>query len=230
MDRFRDRRHAGGLLARALASYAGSSDVVVLALPRGGVPVGYELAQRLGAPLDVLVVRKLGVPDYEEFAMGAIASGGIQVVDRRITHQLGVSNGALRATIAREHRELERAERAFRGERALVDVAGKIGILVDDGLATGSSMIAAIEALRLLRPARMVVAAPVATPRVVDDLRWHVDDVACLLAPDDMRAVADWYDDFPQIADADVRELLDDNRLRVAPAEGRAGAQQTHPS
>src|SRR5690606_25239469 len=162
---------------------AGRRDVVVLGLPRGGVPVAFEVAARLDAPLDVLVVRKLGVPGYEELAMGAIASGGLIVRDVHMIAQLGITDEQLRATIARERGEIERRERLFRGAREPLDVTGRIVLVVDDGLATGSSMIAAIGALRTRAPGRVVIAVPVASSEVCQAMRTHVDEAICLMTP-----------------------------------------------
>jgi predicted phosphoribosyltransferase len=212
MQVFRDRRHAGQLLAQRFEQHLGDPGVIVLALPRGGVPVGYEIARRIGAPLDVLVVRKLGVPGYAELAMGAIAS---DVID-----MFGVSREALDTVIARERAELERRERAFRAGRPRLDIAGKTVILVDDGLATGASMAAAIDALRTRKPARVIGAAPVAPPEVCDALGDRADDMVCLLTPVRLHAVGVWYRDFTQTGDDEVRALLDaaerDRRARSA--------------
>jgi putative phosphoribosyl transferase len=222
MERFRDRHQAGELLGRVLMPYAGRDDVVVLGLPRGGIPVAYEVARQLDAPLDVLVVRKLGVPGQEELAMGAIASGGIQVLDRYILEQLGISTDAVRSAIARATAELARRERMFRGDREPVDVRGRTVILVDDGLATGSTMAAAIEALRTRDPARSVVAVPVGSPEVCEGFRARVDEVVCLMTPRWMRAVGLWYEDFEQTSDAEVRELLDQANALRKPAAPHA--------
>jgi predicted phosphoribosyltransferase len=220
MQVFRDRRHAGQLLAHRFEPYLADPGVIVLALPRGGVPVGYEIARRIGAPLDVLVVRKLGVPGYAELAMGAIASDGIRIVDRRVIDMFGVSREALDTVIARERAELERRERAFRAGRPRLDIAGKTVILVDDGLATGASMAAAIDALRTRKPARVIGAAPVAPPEVCDALGDRADDMVCLLTPVRLHAVGVWYRDFTQTGDDEVRALLDaaerDRRARSA--------------
>ena len=210
---FRNRRDAGERLGRSLSAYARRNDVVVLGVPRGGVPIAYEIARALDAPLDVLVVRKLGIPEYEEVAMGAIASGGIQVVDRHITQQLGITNAQLRGVIEREQQELLRREEAFRGADGPLEVTGKSVIVVDDGLATGSTMLAAVTALRVRRPAKIVIAVPVAASAVVGSMRTHVDDFHCLLVPDEMEAVAHFYDDFTQLTDHDVRELLARNEV-----------------
>lgn len=221
MHVFRDRRDAGQQLAEVLAGrFAESSDVVVLALPRGGVPVGYEIAARLGAPLDVLIVRKLGVPGHEELAMGAIASGGVQVVDLRLARLAGVTGSDLARIIERERGELERREQLFRGSRPATDVAGKTVIVVDDGLATGATMLAALKALRTRTPCRVVVAAPVASPDTCRQFRDHVDDIVCLFTPEHMRAVGLWYEDFEQTSDAEVRALLE----RAPPQRPAAGA------
>jgi putative phosphoribosyl transferase len=221
MDRFHDRREAGILLARALSRYAGRCDVIVLGLPRGGVPVAYEVATALDAPLDVLVVRKIGVPGHEEVAMGALASGGIQVMDPRRAEQLGVSKRAVRACIEAERVELERCERVFRGGREHLDLAGRTVILVDDGLATGSSMYAAVAAVGTRRPGHVVVAVPVGAPEVCRAFRTHADDVVCLETADPLHAVGLWYEDFSRTPDAEVRALLDRAAERRAAAARR---------
>ena len=209
--RFRDRRHAGRMLADALAAYRDRADVVVLALPRGGVPVAFEVARALHAPLDVFVVRKLGFPGHEEFAMGAIASGGVRVMNPE-AQQFGVSPSAIEAVAARETRELERREHLYRGERAPIDIADHIAILVDDGLATGSTMRAAAAAVRQRRPRRIVVAVPVAARDTCESLRAEVDEVVCGTTPEFFRAVGVWYDDFDQTSDEEVHALLDASR------------------
>ncbi len=209
MQVFRDRRQAGQLLTPRFERYTGDPDVIVLALPRGGVPVGYELATRIGAPLDVLVVRKLGVPGYTELAMGAIASDGIRIVDRRVIDMLGISREAFEAVIARERGELERRERAFRAGRPRLDIAGKTVILVDDGLATGASMAAAVDAVRTRNPARVIGAVPVAPPEICDALGDRADEMVCLLTPPRLHAVGVWYMDFTQTSDDEVRALLE---------------------
>lgn len=206
--RFRDRREAGRVLARLLGRYAGRDDVVVLALPRGGVPVAYEVAKALAAPLDVFVVRKLGVPGHGELAMGALASGGSLVLDERLIRSLGIGEAAIERTLAAEARELERRELAYRGGRELPELAGKTVILVDDGLATGSTMRAAALAVRKHRPERIVVAVPVAAAQTCNELRADVDEVVCAVTPRAFHAVGLWYDDFSQTSDAEVRELL----------------------
>lgn len=206
--RFRDRAEAGQALAERLRKYSGLPDVVVLALPRGGVPVAYEVARQLGAPLDVFLVRKLGVPWQEELAFGALASGGTKVIDWPLVRQLGLSEDEIQAIIAREQVELERREVAYRDGRAAVNVRNRIAILIDDGLATGSSMLAAVRALRALGPARVVVAVPVAPPSTCDRLRSEADEVVCAYAPEPFWAVGAWYEDFTQTTDEEVRTLL----------------------
>lgn len=207
--RFRDRTEAGRLLAERLRGYAGRDDVVVLALPRGGVPVAYEVAKELGAPLGVFVVRKLGVPGYEELAMGAIASGGVVVLDERLVRRLGIGRTQLEDAIAREAQELERREDAYDGRRGPPKLEGKTVILVDDGLATGSTMRAAARAVRELKPDRVVVAVPVAAAETCDEFRNVVDEVLCQVTPTPFHAVGLWYDDFSQTSDEEVRELLE---------------------
>ena len=206
--RFRDRTDAGRLLAERLRKYAGRDDVVVLALPRGGVPVAYEVAKTLGAPLGIFLVRKLGVPGHEELAMGAIATGGVRVLVPEVIQEAGVPEAAVERVTAQEQRELERRERAFRGDRPPVDVRGKTVLLVDDGLATGATMRAAIAALRQQGPARIVVAVPTAAPATCESMRGEVDEVVCAITPEPFYAVGLWYDDFSQTTDEEVRELL----------------------
>lgn len=206
--RYRDRTEAGRALAGRLHAWAGRPDVLVLALPRGGVPVAYEVAAALDAPLDIFLVRKLGVPGHEEFAIGAIATGGVRVLNDDLLDQLGLDERDLEALTRRERAELERRERAYRGARPPPDVRGKTVILVDDGLATGSTMRAAIEALRAEGPARIVVAVPTAAMETCDELADLVDDVVCASTPEPFVAVGLWYDDFSQTSDEEVRELL----------------------
>jgi len=206
--RFRDRREAGRLLAARLSAYANRPDVVVLALPRGGVPVAAEVARALGAPLDVFVVRKLGVPGHEEFAFGAIATGGVRVLNEDVVRALQIPDRVIDAVAAREQEELARRERVYRGDRPPLDVRGRTVILVDDGLATGATMHAAIQALRQQQPARIVVAVPTASPETCDELKRVVDEVVCATTPDPFYAVGLWYEDFSQTTDEEVRELL----------------------
>jgi len=207
-QRFRNRTDAGRQLAEKLAAYANRPDVLVLALPRGGVPVGYEVARALGAPLDVFLVRKLGVPGYEELAMGAVATGGVRVLNEEIVRGLGISGHEIDAVVARELQELSRRERLYRGDRRPPDVGGQTVILVDDGLATGATMRAAVEALRRQQPARIVVAVPTASPDTCGALRAKADDVICAMTPEPFFAVGHWYDDFTQTTDEEVRDLL----------------------
>ena len=213
--RFRDRTEAGRVLAGELDRYAGRDDVVVLALPRGGVPVAREVAKALGAPLDVFVVRKLGVPGHRELAMGAVASGGALVLDERLIRSLGITKAEIQETIAAEMRELERRERAYRDGRDLPELTGKTVILVDDGLATGSTMRAAALAVRRHHPARIVVAVPVAAAETCDEFRGEVDEIICAVTPRPFHAVGLWYDDFSQTSDEEVRELLAQAAERV---------------
>jgi len=209
---FRDRREAGRLLAQRLRRYAGSPEVIVLALPRGGVPVAYEVARALNAPLDVFLVRKLGVPGHEEFAMGAIATGGVRVVNEGVVRELGIRREAIEEIVRREERELERREATYRGSRGSPDVEGRTVILVDDGLATGSTMRAAAQALRKLGPERIVIAVPVAAPETCEEFQGEVDEIVCARTPQPFQAVGLWYDDFSQTTDEEVRDLLDRSR------------------
>ena len=205
---FRDRNEAGRMLATKLSAYANRPDVLVLALPRGGVPVAYEVARALGAPLDVFVVRKLGVPGYEEFAMGAVATGRVRVLNDEVVNGLRIPEYVVDAVAAQEQRELARRERLYRGGRPPPDVRGRTVILVDDGLATGATMHAAIKALRLQQPARIVVAVPTASPQTCEELRRVADEVMCAITPEPFHAVGLWYDDFSQTTDEEVRDLL----------------------
>ena len=205
---YRDRRDAGRVLATSLRAHAGRPDLLVLALPRGGVPVAAEVAEALHAPLDVFVVRKLGMPGHEEYAMGAIASGGVRVLDEQTVHRLGLSDDEVDAVTRAEQRELDRRERLYRDDRPMPELRGRTVILVDDGLATGSTMLAAVRAVRAQRPARIVVAVPTAAADTCDMLRDEADEVICADTPDAFRAVSLWYDDFSQTSDEEVRQLL----------------------
>lgn len=207
--RFQDRRDAGRQLAAKLASYAGDSGVLVLGLPRGGVPVAYEVARSLHAPLDVFVVRKLGVPGRRELAMGAIASGGMRVLNPDVIEALGISPAAVESVADRELLELERQQQVYRGQDPLPELSGRTVIVVDDGLATGSTMRAAVGTLRQSDPARIVVAVPVAAAETARRLREVADSVVCLSAPPDFHAVSMWYEDFSQTSDEEVRNLLE---------------------
>jgi predicted phosphoribosyltransferase len=207
-QRFRNRTDAGRQLATKLAAYANRRDVLVLALPRGGVPVGFEVARALGAPLDIFLVRKLGVPGYEELAMGAVATGGVRVLNDEIVRGLGISEHEIDAAAARELQELARRERLYRGDRPPPDIAGRTVILVDDGLATGATMRAAIQTLRQQDPHRIVVAVPTSSPDTCKVLEAAADEVICAMTPEPFFAVGHWYDDFTQTTDDEVRDLL----------------------
>jgi predicted phosphoribosyltransferase len=206
--RFADRREAGIVLAKQLRPLAGRDDVVVLALPRGGVPVAFEVARALGAPLDVFVVRKLGFPGHPELAMGAIASGGVRVLNEDVLGWPGVSREAIEQVTRTEGAELERRERAYRDGRPPVPIENRVVVLVDDGLATGSTMRAAVLAVRRLKPARVIVAVPVGARESCLDLRQIADEVICAITPEPFSAVGLWYADFSQTTDGEVRQLL----------------------
>lgn len=209
MRTFRNRRSAGSILAQDLAEYSFRSDVVVLGLPRGGVPVADEVAAAIGAPLDVFVVRKLGAPHHEEFAIGALASDDVCVLDQRAIAELGITKAQLEDVIEREGREIERRDVLYRGSRPFPELAGHVVILVDDGLATGSTMRAAVEALRSKRPAKVIAAAPVASRDACEMLRKSADACVCVMSPDPFYGVGMWYDDFSQTSDAEVIETLE---------------------
>jgi putative phosphoribosyl transferase len=206
---FRDRRHAGQVLAERLHSYRGRGDLLVLGLPRGGVPVAFEVARALEAPLDVFVVRKLGAPGHEELAMGALASGGVCILNENVIEALGIDDDRLARAAAAAGAELARRERLYRGERPPVDASGRTVFLIDDGLATGSTMRAAARAVRAQSPEWLVVAVPVAAPRSYHELRADADEVVCPAIPEPFVAVGAWYDDFAQTTDHEVRELLE---------------------
>jgi putative phosphoribosyl transferase len=206
--RYRNRTDAGQRLAAQLREYADRPDVIILALPRGGVPVAYEVARALHVPLDVFIVRKLGLPSHPELAMGAIATGGIRIVDDAVMRRFGVTDEQLAAVAAAEERELDRRERQYRDGLPSPDVTGKTVILIDDGLATGATMAAAAAALKAQRPARLVVAVPVAAPETCDAFRSIVDDIVCVATPEPFYAVGLWYEDFSQTSDDEVHELL----------------------
>ncbi len=206
---FQDRGEAGRVLAQSLAEYAGRQDLVVLALPRGGVPVGYEVARELGAPLDVFVVRKLGTPGEEELALGALASGGVRVLNHQVVDALGISPEAIDQVARRKQQELVRRERQYRGDRPALDVQGCTVMLVDDGLATGSTMRATVLALRQRGPAKIVVAVPVAPQSTCEELRLYADQVVCAATPVSFYAVGQWYRNFAQITDEEVRRLIE---------------------
>lgn len=213
---FANRAEAGRALAAELRKYAGRNDVVVLALPRGGVPVGYEIAHALHAPLDVFLVRKLGAPGYEELAMGAIASGGVRVLNETVVRQLRVADDEIAEVASREAAELARREKAFRHDRPPLQVRNHICILVDDGLATGSTMRAAVLALQKLGPQRIIVAVPVASAETCHEFQSLVDEVVCLYTPEPFMAVGRWYDDFTQTTDEEVRDCLERGHHEMA--------------
>src|SRR3954470_7009341 len=208
MPRFRNRAETGRLLPAGLCQYAGPDDAVALGLPRGGVLVAFEVARGLGAPLDVFLVRKLGVPGHEELAFGAIATGGVRLLNPDVVRGLGIPPQIIDRVTAHERTELERREREYRGDRPPPDVRGKTVILIDDGLATGASMRAAVAALRQQRPARIVVAVPIAAPSTCEEFQDEVDEVVCARTPEPFYAVGLWYEDFSQTTDEEVRELL----------------------
>ena len=212
---FADRRDAGRVLTGLLTKYANRDDVLVLALPRGGVPVAFEVAHALRAPLDVFIVRKLGVPGHEELAMGAIATGGVRVLNEDVVGALSLSTKVIDAVAAREEKELERRERIYRGARTPPDVRERTVILVDDGLATGSTMRAAVAALRKQRPARIVVAVPVAAAETCEEFKTEVDETVCAATPRMFNGVGRWYEDFSQTSDDEVHELLAQARTCV---------------
>jgi predicted phosphoribosyltransferase len=208
VGRFRNRREAGRLLAATLTEYANRPDVIVLALPRGGVPVAHEVARALDAPLDIFLVRKLGVPGHEEFAFGAIASGGVRVINDQVVRELRIPPHAIDQIAAKEQQELERRERLYRGGRPVPNVRGRTVILVDDGLATGATMYAAVTALRQQGAGRIVVAVPIASSDACTGLSRQVDQIICAVTPEPFHAVGLWYEDFLPTTDEQVRDLL----------------------
>jgi len=207
-NRFRNRREAGRLLAAKLPEYANRPDALVLALPRGGVPVAYEVARALGAPLDVFLVRKLGVPGQEELAMGAVASGGVRVINEPVVRALRIPPELIDAVAVREQEEIARQERLYRGDWPPPDIRGRTVLLVDDGLATGATMLAAVKALRQQQPSRIIVAVPIASRETCEQLQSEVDDIVCAMTPEPFHAVGLWYQDFSQTTDDEVRDLL----------------------
>jgi len=218
LRRFQDRRDAGQYLAERLSGYANDKNVIVLGLPRGGVPVAYEVARALQAPLDVFVVRKIGVPGHRELAMGAIASGGVRVLNQDVIDRLGISSMLVDRVAAEEEREVARREREYRDDVPFPSLNGRTVIVVDDGLATGSTMRAAVKALRHHDPARIVVAVPVGARETCRILGTEADEVVCRNVPDDFHAVSLWYDEFSQTTDQEVRHLLEGAASRFAPA------------
>lgn len=217
---YKNRRDAGVELAEKLRKYAGRSDVIVLALPRGGVPVAYEVAEALDAALDVFLVRKLGLPGHPELAMGAIASGGIRVLNEDVVRWYGVPEAVIDAAARREQAELERREAAYRSGQSPPDLSNKVVTLVDDGLATGSTMRAAVEAVRLHQPARVVVAVPVGSPDTCRELQALADEVVCARTPEPFAAVGQWYLDFTQTTDEEVRALLQEHARHLRTGGG----------
>lgn len=218
---FRDRTEAGLSLATQLTKYADRPGVLVLGLPRGGVPVAAEIAKALHAPLDVFLVRKLGLPGHEELAMGAIASGGVRVLNEDLVHRLAIPDSVVDAVAADEEQELERRQRAYRGNLRPTGVRGKTVILVDDGLATGATMRAAVAALRRRRPARIVVAVPVGAVETCTELQEEADEVVCVQTPEPFHAVGLWYQDFSQTTDDEVRALLAERAPRKPTPAGK---------
>jgi putative phosphoribosyl transferase len=209
INRFRDRTDAGQFLASKLAKYAGRPDVIVLALPRGGVAVGFEVAQALQAPLGVFLVRKIGTPGHEELAMGAVATGNVRVLQPDVVDAFGISPFMVESATANALQELARREKVYRGSHPPPQVTAKTVILVDDGLATGATMHAAIAALKLHRPARIIAAVPVALPEICEEFRAEVDEIICAETPASLNAVGLWYENFSQLTDDDVRNLLE---------------------
>ena len=216
LQKFRNRTEAGKLLASQLTDYANRSDVLVLGLPRGGVPVAYEVAKELNAPLDVCLVRKLGVPGHKELAMGAIAAGGVRVINENVIDWLRISPETINEVAAMEIRELDRRSHIYRGNRPLPKVKNHTIILVDDGIATGATIRAAISTLKKQKPRKLVVAVPVAGLSTCEELQAEVDEVVCILKPEDLYAIGLWYEDFQQTTDAEVCELLTRQKLLVA--------------
>jgi putative phosphoribosyl transferase len=210
MAHFRNRRDAGQKLAQKLLHYANRSDTIVLALPRGGVPVGYEVALALNVPLDIFIVRKLGLPGQEELAIGAIASRGIRVLNEDIVHALNLPDEVINRVAERELKELQRREHVYRGDRPVPEIRDRIVILVDDGLATGASMRAAVEGLRVQNPKRIVVAVPTAAPETCEAFETIADEVVCAITPEPFLGVGRWYEDFSQTTDEGVRLFLED--------------------
>ena len=207
--RFADRSEAGQQLAAQLRSYADRADVWVLGLPRGGVPIAYEIAKALHLPLDICLVRKLGVPEQPELAMGAIASGGIMVLNQEVLRSFHISDSVVQKVAAVEQQELERREQVYRGNRPMPEVSDRTVILADDGIATGSTLRAAVAILREQEPERIVVAVPVAPPASCEQLKTVVDELICLVTPDRLYSIGQWYQDFSQTTDAEVCQLLE---------------------
>lgn len=214
MNRYINRKHAGEILANELKNYANRPDTIVLALPRGGVPIAYEIAKKISAPLDLMIVRKLGMPGHKELAIGAIASGGIVVFNDEIILEFNISKDEINAVIKAEQQELKRRELAYRGNRSLPILTNKIVILVDDGIATGATIKSAIQAVREQHPAKLIVAVPVAEFTTSEKIAALADEMVCPLKPQRFYAVGEWYEDFPQTTDNEVRELLQQLSIR----------------
>jgi len=215
---FRDRGKAGRLLADELGKYANRPNVIVLGLPRGGVPVAAQVAQRLNAPLDVFIVRKLGLPGHPELAMGAIATGGVRVLNTDVVNALRIPNEVINEVTATEYQELQRRERLYRDDLPLPEVEGKTVIVVDDGVATGSTMLAAVSALRQLGASRIVIATPVIAHSTHDELKHYADEIVTVLCPEEFYGVGQWYEDFSQTSDDEVRAALTQSNQRLNPA------------
>ena len=213
MDRFKDRVHAGRFLAERLKKYAHKPQTIVLGLPRGGVVVAHEIAEQLGLPLDIFLVRKLGVPGYEELAMGAIASGGVRVLNQDVLRSINISRDEIQSIAEREEQELKRRENAYRSNRPRTDLKGYTVILVDDGLATGATMRAAVLALRKQNPEKIIIAVPTAAPNICADFRARVDEIVCGMTPSPFNAVGMWYEDFSQTSDEEVKHLLKESHV-----------------
>ena len=209
LTQFHDRKEAGKLLAAMLTTYANKQDVIVLALPRGGVPVGFEIAQALHVPLDVIVVRKLGVPGQEELAMGAIAAGGVRILNNDVVQFLDIPDELIDKIAANEQQELERRELLYRGDRTAYDIRGRTVILVDDGIATGATMHAAVAAIKQRKPSGIIIAVPTAAPSTCDEFALEVDELVCIIRPEPFISVSYWYKQFSQTSDAEVRRLLE---------------------
>lgn len=222
MTIFSDRKEAGRILAEKLDRYVGLPDLVVLALPRGGVPVAVEVAARLKAPLDVFLVRKLGVPGHEELAMGAIASGGVRVFNSYVIQNLNIPSEWIDKIIEKESREIRRRDKLYRGDRPQPAIAGRSVILIDDGLATGASMRAAVQALKQLNPARIIVAVPVAAPDAYGQIAGEVDEMVCVATPEPFFGVGYWYDNFPQLTDREVCRILQMATVKYAESRQRS--------
>ena len=215
MEQFTDRRDAGRVLARKLSAYKGQTDAIILALPRGGVPVAYEVALALNTPLDIFLVRKLGLPGREELAIGAIASGGIRVLNNDIIRVLNVPEEVINIVAQRELLELQRREQRYRGDLPAPDIHNRKVILVDDGLATGASMRAAVAGVRAQHPARIIIAVPVASQEICDAFEFDVDEMVCAMTPDSFLGVSRWYEDFSQTTDEEVRLFLEEANRQV---------------